>query len=78
MGVLKLEDEGIGIPEEDVPYIFERFYRVEKARTRKSGGTGLGLSIVQQIINKHEGKITVDSELGKGTVVTVEIPLFDF
>lgn len=78
MGVLKIEDEGVGIPEEDVPYIFERFYRVEKARTRKSGGTGLGLSIVQQIINKHEGKIHVDSNRGIGTVVTVELPLFDF
>ncbi|ART75398.1 two-component sensor histidine kinase [Sutcliffiella horikoshii] len=78
MGILKLEDEGIGIPEEDVPYIFERFYRVEKARTRKSGGTGLGLSIVQQIINKHEGRIHIDSKREKGTVVTVEIPLFHF
>ena len=77
-GVLKIEDEGIGIPEEDVPYIFERFYRVEKARTRKSGGTGLGLSIVQQIINKHDGDIMVDSKLGRGTLVTVEIPLFKF
>ncbi|MGD6873298.1 sensor histidine kinase [Sutcliffiella horikoshii] len=78
MGILKMEDEGIGIPEEDVPYIFERFYRVEKARTRKSGGTGLGLSIVQQIINKHEGRIHIDSKREKGTVVTVEIPLFHF
>ncbi len=78
MGVFKIEDEGIGIPEEDVPYIFDRFYRVEKARTRKSGGTGLGLSIVQQIINKHDGDILIDSKLDKGTAVTVEIPLFNF
>ncbi|KMJ57449.1 histidine kinase [Bacillus sp. LL01] len=76
--ILKIEDNGIGIPEDDVPYIFERFYRVEKARTRKSGGTGLGLSIVQQIVNKHDGNIEVDSQFGKGTLVTVEIPLFRF
>jgi signal transduction histidine kinase len=78
LGVLIIEDEGIGIPEEDLPFIFERFYRVEKARTRKSGGTGLGLSIVQKIVHKHNGEVIVDSQLGKGTVVKVKIPLFIF
>ena len=77
-GVFKIEDRGIGIPEKDLPYVFDRFYRVDKARTRKSGGTGLGLSIVQQIVKKHDGEVKVESGLGKGTVVEVRIPLFEF
>lgn len=77
-GVFRIEDRGIGIPEKDLPYVFDRFYRVDKARTRKSGGTGLGLSIVQQIVKKHDGEVKVESELGKGTMVEVRVPLFEF
>mgnify|MGYP005749730245 CR=1 FL=1 len=77
-GVFRIEDKGIGIPEKDLPYVFDRFYRVDKSRTRKSGGTGLGLSIVQQIVKKHDGEVKVKSELGKGTVVEVRIPIFEF
>ena len=77
-GVFRVEDKGIGIPVKDLPFVFDRFYRVDKARTRKSGGTGLGLSIVQQIVKKHDGEVKVKSELGKGTVVEVRVPLFEF
>lgn len=73
--VLEIADTGAGIPEEDLPHIFDRFYRVDKARGRDSGGTGLGLSIVQQIVRLHGGSVNVQSQLGKGTVFTVTLPL---
>jgi signal transduction histidine kinase len=71
---IAFEDDGIGIPEKDLPYIFDRFYRVEKARTRTQGGVGLGLSICKWITEAHGGKITIASVLDKGSTVTVRLP----
>ncbi|MBY3621383.1 two-component sensor histidine kinase [Paenibacillus sp. VTT E-133280] len=73
--ILIVEDTGIGIPEEDLPYIFERFYRVEKSRSRQFGGTGLGLSIVKKLIELQGGEITVTSKLGEGTRFEVHFML---
>ncbi|QDZ76817.1 sensor histidine kinase [Bacillus cereus] len=66
-----VKDEGEGIPEKDLPHIFERFYRVDKSRTRATGGSGLGLAIVKEIIELHRGSISVKSELGHGTIFTI-------
>ena len=72
---LSVTDEGIGIRESDVPRIFERFYRADKARSRELGGTGLGLSIVKHIAQLHGGSVGADSELGRGTTVSVFLPV---
>lgn len=69
-----IQDNGIGIPEEDLPYIFHRFYRVDKSRTRLSGGTGLGLAIVQELMHAQGASINVQSKLGEGTTFTLTFP----
>ena len=71
---VRVTDNGIGIPEKDLPRLFDRFYRVDKARSRESGGTGLGLSIAQEILNQHKGKIEISSVYGEGTSVTITMP----
>ena len=74
--VLTVKDTGIGMPEEAIPHLFERFYRVDKARSRGTGGTGLGLSIVEKTITLHNGSIEVESAPGAGSTFTVRLPLF--
>ncbi|HEY6409690.1 MAG TPA: ATP-binding protein, partial [Ktedonobacteraceae bacterium] len=72
---LKVSDTGIGISPDDVPHIFERFYRADRARSRDRGGSGLGLAIVQSIVQAHEGTIEVESTLGKGSTFILRLPL---
>ncbi|MBM4055089.1 MAG: cell wall metabolism sensor histidine kinase WalK [Planctomycetes bacterium] len=71
---IEVSDTGIGIPQEHIPRIFERFYRVDPARSREVGGTGLGLSIVKHIVNLHNGSITLNSAVGKGSTFTITLP----
>ncbi|NCB74159.1 MAG: HAMP domain-containing protein [Clostridia bacterium] len=72
---ISVRDNGIGIPKEDVDKVFDRFYRVDKARSRESGGTGLGLSIAKEIVSRHQGEIVLSSRQGKGTVITMSLPV---
>ena len=76
--VLEIKDTGVGISEEHLPFIFERFYRVDKARSRLSGGSGLGLAICKGVIEKHNGTITVQSILGEGTTFQIQLPIWNY
>ena len=73
--LITVKDNGIGIPAEDLPRIFERFYRVDKSRSREMGGTGLGLAIVKHIIQTLGGEVSVQSEINKGSAFTIKLPL---
>lgn len=75
MAIVAVTDTGIGIPAEDIPFIFERFYRVDKSRSRAEGGSGLGLAICKHIVEAHGGKIEVESQVGMGSTFSVWIPL---
>jgi signal transduction histidine kinase len=73
--LLSVSDTGVGIPEDDLPYVFERFFRSKRSRRVNPGGSGLGLSIVRWIVEAHKGKITVESTVGKGSTFTVRLPV---
>jgi two-component system phosphate regulon sensor histidine kinase PhoR len=72
---IDVSDNGIGIPLEDQPRIFERFYRVDRSRSREMGGTGLGLSIVKHVVQSHGGTIDVESALGSGSRFSIRLPI---
>jgi two-component system phosphate regulon sensor histidine kinase PhoR len=71
---ISVADTGVGIPSQDLPRLTERFYRVDKARSRELGGTGLGLAIVKHIVQAHGGALKIESELGRGTCVRIQLP----
>jgi signal transduction histidine kinase len=73
--VLRVADTGLGIPQRDLPRVFERFYRVDRARSRETGGTGLGLAIVKHVAENHGGEVTVTSELAAGSTFEVRLPV---
>jgi two-component system phosphate regulon sensor histidine kinase PhoR len=73
--IISVKDHGIGIAQKHLPLLFERFYRVDKARSRALGGTGLGLAIVKHIAQAHGGHISVESKLGKGSTFSIQLPL---
>jgi signal transduction histidine kinase len=75
--VLQVSDTGVGIPKDAIGHVFERFYRVDKARSRSSGGSGLGLAIVRSMVVRNQGTIGVESTVGAGTTFTVTFPTFD-
>ena len=75
--LVKVKDTGVGIPEESIGHLFERFYRVDKARSRRSGGSGLGLSIVRNMVERNGGFINVESTVGEGSLFTLTFPAFD-
>lgn len=75
--ILEVKDTGVGIPEDAISHLFERFYRVDKARSRKTGGSGLGLSIVRSLVERHRGEISVASIYGQGSIFSVQFPIFD-
>ena len=77
MVLIRVTDRGIGIAPEDQKRVFERFYRVDKARSRSTGGTGLGLAIVKHVVANHGGSITLWSRPGTGSTFTIELPLYD-
>ena len=74
---VRVIDTGSGIASEDLPHLFDRFYRADRARVRSSGGSGLGLAIVQWIVDAHGGRIGIESRLGSGSTVTVWLPSVD-
>jgi len=73
---LTVTDRGEGIPPEHIPRLTERFYRVDSGRSRAMGGTGLGLAIVKHIVERHRGRLDLTSAVGKGTTVTIDLPIF--
>lgn len=74
--IIKIADTGLGIPKEELPYVFERFYRVEKSRSREFGGTGLGLAIVKKLVELQDGHIEIESKVNRGTTFIVKFPIF--
>ncbi len=72
---VRIADTGVGIPKGEIPRLGERFYRADKTRSRELGGTGLGLSIVKHLMKAHQGRMTIDSTLGRGTTVSLHFPI---